>query len=69
VNTCATGVTYDEKLLRTYKSATRLLVNALPGIVQHRFFWTIGDDRSMEIDPGEDGCVDEAELSEAIQAV
>jgi hypothetical protein len=68
VNTCATGVAYDEKPLRTYKSASQLLFNAVPGIRKHRYFWIVGDDGSVKLQTGDDGCADEAELREAIES-
>jgi hypothetical protein len=55
VNTCVTGAAYDEKLLRTYKSASQLLFNAVPGIMKYRRFWIVGDDGSVELQAGDDG--------------
>jgi hypothetical protein len=69
VNKCATGVSYDEKLLRTYKSARQLLFNAVPGIMKHRYFWIVGDDGRVEFQAGDDGCVDAAAFREAIESL
>jgi hypothetical protein len=48
-------------------SASRLLFNAVPGILKHRYFWIVGDDGSVELQAGDDGCKDEAELRAAIE--
>jgi hypothetical protein len=55
--------------LRTYKSASQLLFNAAPGIMKHRYFWIVGDDGSVELPAGDDGCVDAAEFREAIESL
>jgi hypothetical protein len=63
VSTCATGVAYDEKLLRTCKSASQLLFNAVPGIMKHRYVWIVSDDGSVQqLQAGDHGCVDEVNL-------
>jgi hypothetical protein len=66
---CATGVAYDDNLLRTCKSASQLLFNAVPEIMKHSYFWIVGDDSRVELQAGDDGCVDEAELREAIDSL
>jgi hypothetical protein len=54
--------------LRTYISS-QLLFNAVPDIMKHRYFWIVGDVGSVELHAGDDGCVDEVEIREAIESL
>jgi hypothetical protein len=37
--------------------------------MKHRYFWIVGDDGKVELQAGDDGCMDEAELREEIESL